>query len=133
MKTHTNMSVVRLMEGEERGACSAQLKELLKIVKDQTEERSVVVTVLSNESTISKGARIKTLALYDQVKYIYVGGMRVVINNRSVSEQINSDKVENVATGGSNIGEFRKVGKRQNLLGVVHEWSQILILNRIIP
>ena len=43
---------------EERGICSAALKELLKIVKDQIQERSVVVIVLNKESAIWKDASI---------------------------------------------------------------------------
>ena len=50
--------------------------------------------------------------------------MRVVTNNRCVAEQKTSDKVENVATGGVNIGEVGKVGE----IGIVQEhrdgWSQ---------
>ena len=38
--------VVTIREGEERGLCSAALKELLRTVKDQVEERSVVVIVI---------------------------------------------------------------------------------------
>ena len=85
----------------ERGICRAALKELLKIVKDQIEERSVVVTVLNKEPVIWKDAIMKTLARDHQLKYIDVEGMRVVTNNRCVAEQRKSDKVENVATGGS--------------------------------
>ena len=53
------------------------------------------------------------------LKYIDVEGMRVVTNNRCVAEQIKSDKVENVVTGGSNMEEFRKVGKEQHLKSIV--------------
>ena len=35
-----------------------------------------------------------------QLKYIDVEGMRVITNNRCVPEQIKSDKLENVASGG---------------------------------
>ena len=45
-----------------------------------------------------------------QLTYINVEGMRVVMNNRCVAEQIHSDKVEDVATVGVNIGQFRKFG-----------------------
>ena len=72
----------------------------MRIVKDQIEERSVVVTVLNLESSVWKDDSMKTLPRDDQLKYIDVGGMRTFTNNRCV------DKVENVATGGSNIGEF---------------------------
>ena len=57
-KTHSSMMVVAFREGEERGICSAALKELLKSVKDQIEERSVVVIVLNKESAIWKDASI---------------------------------------------------------------------------
>ena len=56
----------------------------------------------------SKDAIMKTLSRDDQLKYIDVEGMRVVTNNRCVAEHTKSDKVENVATGGLEIGEFGK-------------------------
>ena len=46
------MLVVTLREGEEQGICSPALKELLKIIKDQTDERSVAVLVLKKDSSI---------------------------------------------------------------------------------
>ena len=55
-KTHSSMMVVAFRE--ERGICSAALKELLKIVKDQIQERSVVVIVLNKESAVWKDAII---------------------------------------------------------------------------
>ena len=85
---------------EERGICSAALKELLKIVKHRIEERSVVVTVMNEEPAIWKDASMRTLARDHQLKYIGNEGMRVVTKNRCAAEQIKSDKVENVATGG---------------------------------
>ena len=48
-KTHPSTLVVTIREGEERGICSAALKELLKVVKDQIDERSVGVLVLNKE------------------------------------------------------------------------------------
>ena len=89
------MLVVTIREGEERGICSAALTELLKIVKDQIEERSVVVIALNKELSIWKDASMKTLSREDQLKYIDVAGMTVVTNNRCGAEQIQSDKVEN--------------------------------------
>ena len=97
-KIHPGMLVATIREGEERGICSAALKELLKTVKDQIEERSVVVIVLK------ESASMRTLSRVDQLKYIDVEGMSVVTNNRCVAEQIKSDKVEIVATGGSTLG-----------------------------
>ena len=60
-KAHPNMLVVTIREGEERGICSAALKELLKNIKDQMEERSVVVIVLNEESAIYKDASMNAL------------------------------------------------------------------------
>ena len=111
-KTHPSMLVVTIREGEERGICSAALKELLKIVKDQIEERSVVVIVLNTQSAIWKDASMKTLVRCDQLNYIDVEGMTVVTNNRCVAEHIKSDKVETVATGG--FGEVGKLAKDKN-------------------
>ena len=86
------MVVVTIREGEERGTCSAALKELLKIVKHQIQERSVVVILLDKEKAIW----LRTVPRENQLKYIDVEGMRVVKNNRCEAEQIISDKVENV-------------------------------------
>ena len=89
-KTLTSILVVTTREGEERGCCSAALKELLKIVKDQAEERSVVVIVVNKELAIWKDASMKTLSRDDQLKYIDVEGMRVVskqqMRSRTVQE-----------------------------------------------
>ena len=59
-KIHPSVVVVTIREGEERGVCCAALRGLLRIVKDQTGERSVVIIVLKKESTIwRKGKRKK--------------------------------------------------------------------------
>ena len=60
-KSHTSMLVLTIREGEERGICSAALRKLLRIVKDQIEERSVVVIVSNIESAIWRNASAKTL------------------------------------------------------------------------
>ena len=91
----------------------------LRIVKDQIEERSVVVIVLNKESAIWKDPRMKTLSCDAQLKYIDNEGMRVVTNNRCVAYQIKSDGVENVVTGGSKVGRFGKVGEGQILKNIV--------------
>ena len=51
-KTHPSMLVVTIREGDERGLCSAALRELLRIVKDQIDERGVVIIVTNRESAI---------------------------------------------------------------------------------
>ena len=86
------MLVVTLREGVERGICSAVLTELVKIIKDEVEERSVVVLVLNEEIRIPEILSVKALLRGDHVKCVDVEGMRVVTNNRCVSEQIKSDK-----------------------------------------
>ena len=85
-KSHTSMLVVTIREGEERGICSAALRKLLRIVKDQIEERSVVVIVSNIESAIWRNASAKTLQRENQLKYTDVEEMRVVTNNRCIPE-----------------------------------------------
>ena len=63
---------------------------------------------------------LKTLLRDGQQNYIDVVGMRVLTNNRCVAEQIKSDEV----TGGIDVGEFGKVGKRQNFEEHRDEWNQ---------
>ena len=53
-KIHPSMLVVTIRENEERGLCSAALRELWRIIQDQIEERSVVVIVMSKRSSIWK-------------------------------------------------------------------------------
>ena len=76
------MLVVTIREGEERGICSAALRELLRIVKDQIEERSVVVIVSNRESAIWRNASVKIVLQENQLKYVDVEGMRVVTNKQ---------------------------------------------------
>ena len=88
-KVHSSMLVVTMREGEERGICSAALKEQLKIIKGfYSKIRSVVVFVLNEEFAVWKDACMKALLRGDQMKYLDVEGMRVVTNNRCVAEQI---------------------------------------------
>ena len=60
-KIHPSVLVVTIRGGEEKGICSAALRELLRIVKDQIGENSAVAMVLSRESTIWRRANVKTL------------------------------------------------------------------------
>ena len=46
-KIHPSVLVVTIRGGEEKGICSAALRELLRIVKDQIGENSEVAMVLS--------------------------------------------------------------------------------------
>ena len=80
------------------------MKELLSFVKHKIEERSVVVIVFNKETAVWKAASMQTLSR-DNTSTVKV------TNSGCMAEQIKSDKVEDVATGGSKIGEFGKVGK----------------------
>ena len=91
-KTHTSVLVVTIRAGEERGMCSAALRESVRVVKDQIGERSVVIIVLKKESTIWRKASVKTLLREKQLKDINIEEMRVVTNDRHVVEQIKRDK-----------------------------------------
>ena len=95
-ETHTSILVVTITEGEGRGICSAALRELLKIVKDQIEERSAVVIVSNRESAIWRKAGVKTVLRENQLKHVDVEGTRVITNNRCVAEQIKHGKAKNV-------------------------------------
>ena len=122
------MLVVTIRGGEEKGKCSAVMRELLRIVKDQIGENSAVAMVLSRESTIWRGASGKRET---QLKYIDVEEMRVVTNDKHIAGQIKNgstlstqgkllhSKVENVVMNGSTVGELRKVGKEQHLKSTV--------------
>ena len=60
-KTHSTMLVVTIREGEERGICSAALREMLRIVKDQIEERGVVIIVMNRKSAFWRKASLKSV------------------------------------------------------------------------
>ena len=106
--------------------CSAALRELLRIVRDQIEERGVVIIVSNEGSTVWRKTSVKTLLREKQLQYTDVEEMRVVR-----AEQIKSDstlraqgnllrsKVENVVMDGPKVGEFGKVGREQKLKSIV--------------
>ena len=117
-KTHTSMLVVTIKDGE-RGICSAALRELLRIVKDQIEERSVVIIVSNRESAIWRNASVKIVLQQNQLKFVDVEGMRVVTNSRCIAEQIKSNKVENVVMDGSKVGTIGRIEGQQYLKSTV--------------
>ena len=86
-KIHPSMLVVTI-----RGMCSAALRKLLRIVKDQIEERGVAIIVSNKKSTNWKKTSVKTLLREKQLRYIDVEEMRVVTNDKHIPEQINTDK-----------------------------------------
>ena len=124
-KTHHSVLVVTIREGEDRGICSAALRELWRIVKDQIEERGVIVVVMSRESAIWKKARLKSVRRENQLKYVDAEEMRVITNNRCVAEQIKLDREENTAMDGSNVEKFGKIERQKNLKSVVMDGSKL--------
>ena len=59
-KIYLSMLFVTIREGEARGMCSAALRELLRVVRDQIEERGVAVIVSNKESTLWRKTSVKT-------------------------------------------------------------------------
>ena len=108
-KLVTSMLIVTIREGEERGICSAALRELLRTVNDQIEERGVVIIVMNRESAIWRKASLNTAIRGSQLQYVDVEETRVITNKRCVGEQIKHDKMENVVMDGSTTGKFGKV------------------------
>ena len=78
---------ITFREGEERGNCSAALKEQVKLIRDQVGERSVVVLVRSKESAIWQESSMKAVFRCVQRKNIDVEGMRVVTRHRVKTEK----------------------------------------------
>ena len=95
-KTHTNMLVVTIRKDEEKGLCSTALRELWRIVNDQIKERTVVVIVMSRNSTIWRRASLKSAMRKDQLKSFDAEGMRVITNSKHVAEQVKIDKSANI-------------------------------------
>ena len=85
-KTKPSLVVVTNKESEERGIHSAASKFLVDITDDQVREQSVVVFVRNKDSEIWKDMRMKASIRRAQLKYIDVGGLWVVTNNRCVAE-----------------------------------------------
>ena len=117
-KIHPTMLVVTIREDEERGLCSAALRELWRIVQDQIEERTVVVVVMSRNSTIWRRASLKSVMREDQLKYVDAEGMRVITNSQHVAEQIKIDKSESIVMDEPKIGEFGRIERQQNLKSI---------------
>ena len=88
-KIHPIVLVLTIGEDEEEGICSAAMRELLRIVKDQIGEECAVAMVLSKKSTIWRTAIVNTLLRKGQMEYIDVEEMRVVTNDKHIAEQTN--------------------------------------------
>ena len=114
-KTHPTTLAVTIRENEDRGMCSATLRELRRIINDQLKERTVVVVAISRDSEIWKGTSMR----FDRFKYVDAGRMRVITNSEHVAEQIKSDKSENAAMEGVKFGKVGKTDERQNLKSTV--------------
>ena len=94
------------------------MRELWKIVKDQIEERSVVVIVISRNSAICRNASLKSVMKENQLKYIDAEGMRVITNSKYVAEQIQIErqqKLKDIVMDRVKFGKVGKLGTLQNL------------------
>ena len=76
---------------------------LLRVVKDQVEERSVVVIVLSKESGMWREESMKTRLYSAQLTFIDIGETSVVTNSKYKAEQVKTDRVEKVVTDGPTV------------------------------
>ena len=117
-KIHPSMLVVTIKEDEEGGLCSTALRELWRIVKDQKKKRTVVVIVMSRNSTLWRRVSLKSVMREDQLKYVDAEGMRVITNSQHVAEQIKIDKSESVAMDEPKIGKFGRIERQHNLKSI---------------
>ena len=113
-KIHPMMLVVTIRKDEERGICDATLRELWRIVKDQTKEQTVVVVAVSKHSAIWKSIKLKSSMQECQLKYVDAEEMRVITNSKHVAEQIKSDRDKRIVMDDQRITESRKIGGKQN-------------------
>ena len=118
-KIHPMMLIVTIRKYEDRGICSATLRELWRVVKDQIKERTAAVVVMSKYSAIWRRIKMKSVMQEDQLKYVDAEGMRIITNSKHVAEQIKSDKDKCVAMDDQKITETRKIGGTQNLKSTV--------------
>ena len=92
-------------------------KGLLRLVKDQVEEGSAVVIVLSKESAMWREESMKTPLHKAQLKDVDVGEPRVVTNSRC-----KNDTVEKVVMDGPKVVEDEVMdGRRTGKFGKVVE------------
>ena len=118
-KIHPTMLVVTIRKDEDRGICSATLRELWRIVKDQIKERTVVVVVMSKHSTIWRRTKLKSVLKGDHLRFVDASGMRVITNSTHVAEQIKNDRDKCIVMDDLKIAEPRKIGGKQNLKSTV--------------
>ena len=106
-ETEPTLPVVTIREGEERDINSAAKQKMAEI-EDQVRERGVAVLVWNKESVIWKDTSATALIRRAQLKYIDVGELRLVTRKRRPAEQIEGDKVQNIATGSVKIEGSQK-------------------------
>ena len=87
-RTDPSLLIVTIREGEEQEICGVTLEGPWTVVKDQVEEGSMVVIVLSKASAMWREESMKTLLHDAQLKYVDVGETRVLTNSRCTAEQI---------------------------------------------
>ena len=109
VETHPRLLIATIRDGEEQDICSATLEGLLRVVEDQIEEESVVVFLLSKESTMRREESTKTRLNNAQLKYVDVGKTRVVTNSRCIAEHVKNDRVEDDVMDGQKLKDMEKL------------------------
>ena len=85
------------------------MRELLRSVRDQIEERGVVIIVTNRELAIWRRASLKTVLRENQLKYVDVEEMKVITNNRCIAEQVKHNKAGDVVMDGPKVGNLEKL------------------------
>ena len=116
------MLVVTITEGEERGMCIATLRELLRVVRDQIEERDVTIIMSNKESIVWRKTSVKTLLREKQLKDTDVEEMR---GDLTLSVQGNLLRSKVVMMDGSKVGKFGKLVRQPNWKSVVMDGPKV--------
>ena len=109
------MMIAMTTEGKDQGLCSAALRELWRIAKDQIEERDVVVIVMSRNLAAWRKASMKSVKREDQLKCINAEEMRTITNDECVAGKIKFDESENAVMDESRIGKFEQGDRKHKL------------------
>ena len=77
-----SLLLVTIREREEKRYPQCGIKKLADIIEDQVQEQDVVVLVWNEESATGKDMNLKAVLRRSELKYIDVGELMVVTNNR---------------------------------------------------
>ena len=115
VRKHSSMMIAMTREGKDQGLCSAALRELWRIAKDQIEERDVVVIVMCRNLAAWRKASMKSVKREDQLKCITAEEMRTITNDECVAGKIKFDESENAVMDESRIGKFEQGDRKHKL------------------